>query len=155
MPLASKIIEKLIHFQIEDYLNKKKLIYMDQSGFRTTHSTDLCLAQLIDFVATGMGKQRHTGMISVDLQKAFDTLNHGFLHGKMKYFGFQASLIKQFESYLSNRSFLVCIDNVFSEAVTLKYGVPQGSILGPLLFLLYVNDFPQSLSDTGSYFVCR
>ena len=86
---------------------------MYQSGFRTNHSTDLCLAQLIDFVATGMGKQRHTGMISVDLQKAFDTLNHGVLLGKMKYFGFQASLIKQFESYSSNRSFLVCIDNVF------------------------------------------
>ena len=86
---------------------------MYQSGFRTTHSTDLCLAQLIDFVATGMGKQRHSGMISVDLQKAFDTLNHGFLLGKMKYFGFQESLIKQFESYSSNTSFLVCIDNVF------------------------------------------
>ena len=68
----------------------------------------------------------------------------------MKYFGFWASVIKWFESYLSNRKLLVCID-VFSEAGTLKYGVPQGSILGPLLFLLYVNDLPQSLSDAGSY----
>ena len=70
---------------------------------------------------------------------------------KMKYFGFRASVIKWFEPYLSNRKFLVCIDNVFSEAGTLKYGVPQGSILGPLLFLLYVNDLPQSLSNAGSY----
>ena len=93
---------------------------MYRSGFRTTHSTDICLAQLIDFVATGKGKQMHTGMISVDLQKVFDTLDHGVLLGKMKHFGFQVSLIKQFESYSSNRSFLVCIDNVFSEAVTLK-----------------------------------
>ena len=68
LPLVSRIIEKSIHFQIEDFLNKKKLIYMYQSGFRTNHSTDLCLAQLIDFVATGMGKQMHTGMILVDLQ---------------------------------------------------------------------------------------
>ena len=151
LPLVSKIIEKSIHFQIEDFLNKKKLIYMYQSGFRTNHSTDLCLAQLIDFVATGMDKQMHTGMILVDLQKAFDTLDHGVLLEKMKYFGFRASVIKWFESYLSNRKFLVCIDNVFSEAGTLKYGVPQGSILGPLLFLLYVNDLPQSLSDAGSY----
>ena len=67
LPLVSKIIEKSIHFQIEDFLNKKKLIYMYQSGFRTNHSTDLCLAQLIDFVATGMDKQMHTGMILVDL----------------------------------------------------------------------------------------
>ena len=70
----------------------------------------------------------------------------------MKYFGSRVSVIKWFESYLSNRKFLVCMDNVFSEAGTLKYGAPQGSILGPLLFLLYVNDLPQSLSDAGSYF---
>ena len=92
----------------------------------------------------------HTGMIFVDLQKAFDTLDHGFLLEKMKYSGFGATVIKWFECYLSYRKFLVCID-VFPEAGTLKYGVPQGSILGPLLFLLYVNDLSQLLSDTGSY----
>ena len=108
------------------------------------HSTDLCLAQLIDFVATGMDKQMHTGMILVDLQKAFDTLDHGVLLEKMKYFGFDAFIIKWFESYLSNRKFLVCIDGVV-------YGVPPGFILGPLLFLLYVNDLSQSLLDAGSY----
>ena len=69
---------------------------------------------------------------------------------KMKYFGFRASVIKWFGSYLSNRKVLVCID-IFSEAGTLMYGVPQSSILGPLLFLLYVNDLPQSLSDADSY----
>ena len=89
----------------------------------------------------------HTGMILLDLQKAFDTLDHRVLLEKTKCFGFRASVIKWFESYLSNRKFLVCID-VFSEARTLKYGVPQGSILGPFLFLLYVNDLSQSLSDT-------
>ena len=76
LPLVLKIIEKSIHFQIKDYLNKKKLICMYQLGFRTNHSKELCLAQLIDFVATGMDKQMHTGIL-VDLQKAFDTLDHG------------------------------------------------------------------------------
>ena len=91
-------------------------------------------------------------MILLDLQKAFDTLDHRVLLEKTKCFGFRASVIKWFESYLSNRKFLVCIDNVFSEAGTLKYSVPQGSILGPLLFPLYVNDLSESLLDAGSYF---
>ena len=115
------------------------------------HSKDFCLAQLIDFVATGMDKQMHISIILVDLQKAFDTLDRGVLLKKLKHFGFRASVIKWFESYLSNRTFLVCIDNVFSETGKLKYGVPPGSILGPLHFLLYVNDLSQSLLDAGSY----
>ena len=88
LPLVSKIIEKSIRFHIEDFLNKKKLIYMYQSGLRTNDSTDLCLAQLIDFVATGMYKEMHIGMILVDLQKAFNTLDHGVLLEKMEHFGF-------------------------------------------------------------------
>ena len=83
---------------------------MNQSGFRSNHSTDLCLAQLTDFVTTGMDKQMHTGIILVDLQKAFDTLDHGVLLEKMKYFGFRTFVIKWVESYLSNRKFLVCTD---------------------------------------------
>ena len=78
--------EKSIHFQIEDDLNKKILISMYQSGFRTNHSTDLCLAQLTDFVATGMDKEMHFGMILVKLQKAFE--DHGVALAKMKDFGF-------------------------------------------------------------------
>ena len=78
---------------------------------------------MTDFVATGMDKQRDNGMILVDLQKAFDSLNHGGLLEKIKYFGFWISVIKWLESYLSNRKFLLCTDNVFSEAAKLKYGV--------------------------------
>ena len=87
----------------------------------------------------------YTGMILLDLQKAFDTLYCGTLHEKMRYFGFRTSIIKWFEFYPSNRKFLVCID-VFSETGTLKHGIPQGSIIGPLLVLLYVNDLPQKLA---------
>ena len=122
---------------------------MYQSGFRTNQSTDLCLAPLTDVFATCMDKQMHTGMILVDPQKAFDTLDHGVLLEKKKK-NRNILAIKWFESYFSNRKFLVCID-VFSEGGTLKYGVPLGSIVGLLLFLLYVNDLHQSLSDAGSY----
>ena len=88
LPLVSKIIEKSIDFQIEDFLNKKKLIYMCQSRFRANHLADLCLAQLIDFVATGTDKQMHTGTILVDLHKAFDTLDHAVLLEKNEIFWF-------------------------------------------------------------------
>ena len=122
---------------------------MYQSCFRTNHSIDLCLAQLTDFVSTGMNRKMHAGMILVDLQKAFDTLYHRVLLEKMKYFAFLTSVLKYFESFLSNRKCLVSI-NVFSEAGTLNYCVPQGSVLGPL-FPLHVNDLPQSLSKAGYY----
>ena len=92
----------------------------------------------------------HTSMILVDLQKTFDTLDHGVRLEKTKYLNLRISIIKWFESHLLNITFLVCID-VFSDAETLQYSVPQGHILGPLLFLLYVNDLLQSLSEAGSY----
>ena len=85
---------------------------MYESDFRTIHSTDVCLSQLIDFVLTGMDKQMHTSIL-VDLQKAYDTLNLGVLLEKLKYLGFWTFIIKWLKSYLSNRKFLVCIDNVF------------------------------------------
>ena len=109
---------------------------MYHSGFRTNRSTEFFLALLKDFLLTGMDRQMHTSMILLDLQKAFDTLDHGALLEKMDFFGFRTSAIKWFESYLSNRKVLVCIDNAFSETGTLTYGVPQGSILGPLLFFI-------------------
>ena len=105
------------------------------------NSTDFSLAKLIDFVLTGANKQTHTGMILVDLQKVFDTLDDGVLLEKNEIW---------FETYLSDRKLLICIDNVFSETGILKYGVLQGSVLGPLIFLLYVNDLPQSLSKARS-----
>ena len=100
------------------------------------HSTDLCLAQLKDFVSTDMDKKMQTSMTLVALKKAFDTSNHGVLLQKMKYFSFRTSVIKCFESYLSSRRFSVCIDKVFSKSGTLKYGIPQGSTLGPLTFFI-------------------
>ena len=80
----------------------------------------------------------------VDLQKAFDTLDYGVLFQKINYLCFRTYVIKWFESYLLKIKFLACIDNAFSEVGTLKYGVPQGFNLGPLLFLLDVNDLPKS-----------
>ena len=99
----------------------------------------------------GMDKGFHTGMILMDLQKAFDTLDHTVLLQKMKYVGFKESFIKWFQSDLSNRRFFVTLENVFSDAGLINCGVPQGSILRPLLFLIYMNDLPGALNGTGSY----
>ena len=133
-PLGKIIILsiKLSTFPEESKITKLKLMFKegattDPINYRPISFLPLVskiIEKPIHFVATGMDKQMHTGMILIDLQKAFDTLDHGVILEKMKYFGFRESVIKWFESYLSNRKFLVCIDNVFSEAGTLKYSVP-------------------------------
>ena len=149
-PLISKLIEKAIHIQTQEYLDKNGLIYKFQSGFRKKFSTDSCLVQLTYLITKGMDKGQHTGMTSIDLKKAFDTLDHDVLLEKMECVGFKKPVIEWFKSYLSNREFVVSIEGVFSEESLLICEVPQGSILGPLLFLIYINDLSQSLSESAS-----
>ena len=84
-------------------------------------------------------------MILIDLQKAFDTINHDILLKKLSIIGFSDHTVKWFQSYLSNRKFMVNLENSFSEVSSISCGVPQGSILGPLLFLIYVNDMPMAV----------
>ena len=86
-----------------------------------------------------------TGMILIDLQKVFDTINHDILLKKLGIIGFSNHIVKWFQSYLSNRKFTVNLENSFSEVSSMSCGVPQGSILGPLLFLIYVNDMPMAV----------
>ena len=145
LPIVSKIIEKIIHDQTMEYLTDNKILYRYQSGFRKNHSTDTCLSYLTDKILTGFDSGLLTGMILIDLQKAFDTINHDILLKKMSLAGFSCQSITWFESYLSNRRFQVNIKNKYSNVANINCGVPQGSILGPLLFLLYVNDMPQAV----------
>ena len=132
LPLISKVIEKVIHNQTSTFLNLKNLLYNYQSGFRKKHSTDFCLSYLNDNILKGFDRGMMTGMILIDLQKAFDTIDHDVLLQKLYAIGFSKRTVNWFKSYLSNRSFKVNLGNNFS-------------ILGPLLFLIYVNDMSQAV----------
>ena len=148
----SKIIEKTIQIQTQECSDKNDLLYYYQSGFCRSFSTDSCLAQLTDFILRGADKGFHIGMILVGLQKAFITLHHTVLLQKMECIGYKESVIKWFQSYLPNRKFFVTLENAFSDTGLINCGVPKGPILGPLLSLMYINDLPQALNETGSYF---
>ena len=99
---------------------------------------------LNDKILKGFDDGLVTGMILIDLQKAFDTINHDMLLKKLSIIGFSDHTVKWFQSYLSNRKFMVNLENSFSKVSSISCGVPQGSILGPLLFLIYVNDMPMA-----------
>ena len=146
LPLISKVLEKIIHDQTQEFLTNNKILYKYQSGFRPQHSTDFCLSFLNNKILNGFDAGLLTGMILIDLRKAFDTIDHKILLNKMQYLNFSENTIAWFRSYLENRTFLVTIENITSNAGNLSCGVPQGSILGPLLFLIYVNDMPGAIN---------
>ena len=135
LPLIPKVIEKTSTF-----LNSKNLLYTYQSGFwkKAFYRFLPFLLQWQNF--NGFEKDLMTGMILFDLQKAFDKIDHDVLLQKLYAIGFSKHTVNWFQSYLSNRSFLVNLGNNFSQPASVSCGVPRGSILGPLLVLIYVND---------------
>ena len=128
-----------------EYLWQNSLIYAFQSGFQADHSTDTAFTFLADGLRFNMDDGLYTGMILlIDFQKAFDTVDYSILAMKLKAIGADRPSVSWFESYLSRRKQLVNVNGRFSELSHVTCGVPQGYILGPLLFIIYVNDMVQS-----------
>ena len=145
LPLMSKVLERIVHEQAMEFLDKHNILYKFQSVFRKNHSTDFCLSYLTDKIFKGFDSGLHTGVILIDLQKAFDTIDHNILLQKMPSLGISFEVIDWYKSYLSSRKFHVNVHDKFSTSADLRCGVSHGSILGRLLFLLYINDMPQSV----------
>ena len=146
-PLISKIIAKVVHDQTNEFLSASKILFNYQSRFRSNHTTNMCLSLLIDKILKGFDEGLLTRMILIDLQKAFDTINHEILLKKLEAIGFSDKCIRWLRSYLYERIFFIEIEKQLSDFGKASCGVHQVSILRPLLFLIYVNDMPQAVKS--------
>ena len=161
LSIFSKIVEKLMHQRLYNFLELHEILFQMQFGFRKGHSTDHALISLSERIKNTLDSNRVGCGIFIDLQKAFDTVNHNILLQKLNHYGIRGTSLSWFESYLSGRLQYVSVNGHSSGLGGITCGVPQGSVLGPLLFLIYINDLPNAsrvlsfylfADDTNIYF---
>ena len=140
LSIFSKILEKVMYNRLYNYLVKFKFLYIYQFGFQKNKSTYMALICLVDKLTQALENGEYAVGVFIDFQKAFDTVDHNILLEKLSYYGIRGSAHEWFRSYLSGREQFVEFDNVSSNVLKVQCGVPQGSNLGPLLFLIYIND---------------
>lgn len=150
VPVLSKILEKAVHWQLSEFLEKNKLISDKQFGFRKKRSTDMATILLCDSIRRKVGHGELVGAVFLDLSRAFDTINHATLLRHLKSYGISGKELEWFEDYLFGRTQVVDIDSAYSNCQPLYTGVPQGTILGPLLFIIFFNTFEECLKNTDT-----
>ena len=149
LPIFSKIYEKVIYTRMYNYLINNNLLYNRQFGFRTQYSTVHSLISVTEEIKSLLDTGHLVAGLFLDLRKAFDTVNHNILLYKLNNYGFRGNSNKLLKSFLYNRTQFVSINGFNSEILNVKCGIPQGSTLGPLLFLIYINDFRFCLKNSS------
>ena len=139
----SKIYEKLMHKRLSSFLESNDSIYENQYGFRSGRSCEHALLNAQNLLLESLSKRQVSLLLLIDFSKAFDLVEHKILLEKLEHYGIRGHALKWLESYLSNRKQFVSINGSESSMQIMEHGIPQGSILGPLLFIIYINDIPE------------
>ena len=140
LPQFSKILEKLFNNRLDSFITKYDILSKSQYGFRSNRSTSMALVELLEKITNSIDDKKITVGVFIDLKKAFDTIDHKLLLKKMEFYGIRGIVLKWVKSYLANRKQYVCMNSSRSDLLQIRCGVPQGSILGPKFFILYIND---------------
>ena len=142
----SKILESLINSQLKSFLSLSSFLSPSQSGFRARHSTISAASLVVNDVIAALDNKQHCAALFVDLSKAFDTVDHHLLLNKLSLMGFDHMSLQWFKSYLTGRFQCVKVGKIISPFLDIDKGVPQGSVLGPLLFIIYINEIASTLT---------